>query len=105
MLLSNSKEALKRASERQVDTHASNGLVMTVLQLRHAVVAKARRTAPDGNIAVPQSELPHWVIALQAAELQRRRQTQRHGDDRISEIALVLVLMKGQERARLIAID
>jgi len=30
--------------------------VITVLQPRDAVIAKARRAAPDGNIAVPKSE-------------------------------------------------
>jgi hypothetical protein len=37
------KEAvpLKRAPERQVDTHATNGFMMTVLQLQHSVVGKA----------------------------------------------------------------
>src|SRR5262245_60319769 len=45
------------------------------------------------------------VVALLTAELECCRQTQRYGDDRIGEIALVLVLMERQARTRLIAID
>ena len=85
---------LERAPERQVNAHPPNDLVTTVPQLRHSVVAKARLTAPNGNVTVPDIELLHGIIALQAAELERRRQTKRHGYNRIGKIALVLVLVK-----------
>src|SRR4029450_9414099 len=49
--------------------------------------------------------LPDRVVALQAAELERPRQTQGHGDDRTGVVVLVLVLVKRQARTRLVAID
>jgi hypothetical protein len=64
ILFSNRKETLERASERQVETPASNSLVITVLQFSHAVVVKARRAAPDSNITVSQGEFLHGVITL-----------------------------------------
>src|SRR5262245_26563108 len=54
---------------------------------------------------MPERKLLHAVVALLTAELECCRQTQRYGDNRIGEIALVLVLMKRQARTRLIAID
>src|SRR5215467_14117341 len=78
---------------------------MSVLQFLHPVVAKTRRTPPDGNIAVLESELVHRIVASQPAKLERRRQTQRHGDDWMGEIALVFVLVERQARTRLVAVD
>lgn len=99
------RRPLEGTAERQIDAHAPNGLVTAILQLRHAVIAKARRAAPHGDIAMPESELIHRVVSLQASELEYRRQTQRHGNDRIGEVALVLVLVQRQVRTRLIAVD
>jgi hypothetical protein len=69
------------------------------------MIAKTRRPTPNRNVAVPESELLYRVGSPEAAEMERRRQTQRHGDDRIVEIALILVLVKREARARPIAID
>jgi hypothetical protein len=54
---------------------------------------------------MPERELLHRVVSLQAAELEYRRQTQRDGNDRIGEVALVLVLVERQTRTRLVAVD
>ena len=72
------KEALECAAKRQIKAQTPKGLMMTVLQLSHAVEAKARRTAPHGDISVSYGELLHRVIAFLAAELERRRQTERN---------------------------
>jgi hypothetical protein len=49
--------------------------VLAFLQFRNAVVVEPGRTAPNGDIAVTQSELPDGVIALLAPELEGRGKT------------------------------
>src|ERR1700730_12746985 len=51
------------APKREVDPHPADLLVLAVLQLWDTVVAKARRAAPDGDVAVAQRELADWVVA------------------------------------------
>ena len=74
--------------------------MLAVLQLRHTVVGKPRRAAPHYHVAVPKNKLLHAVAPLQPAELEGGRQTQRHGDDRVTIIALVSVLMQRQPGSR-----
>ena len=62
----------QRPAEGEVQPHPSNGSVLAFLQFRNAVVAEPGRTAPNGDIAMTQSELPDRVIALLAPELEGR---------------------------------
>ncbi len=55
-------------------------LVLALLQLRNTVVAEARPPAPDGNVTVMQRELPDGIVALQATELEGRREVPKDTD-------------------------
>ena len=48
--------SLERAAEGEVDRRAAELCVFAVLQLGDAVIAEARRAAPDGDVAVAQGE-------------------------------------------------
>src|SRR5689334_15094126 len=74
-------------------------------QRQHTVITQPRRTAPDHDIAVLERDALRAIGAAQPAEQERGGESERYGDDRLSVIALVAVLMQRQACPRLIAID
>ena len=80
--------------------------MLAILQHCNAVVAEPRRRpAPDRNVTVTQRVFLYRIGALRPAELEGRGQAERSGNDRIGEIALVLVLVQRQPRAGLVPVD
>ena len=75
------------------------------LDRRHAVVAKARRGAPDDDVAVAKRHAHRPIRALQAAEEKRCRKSERDGHDRRVEVALVAILMQREAGAGNVAVD
>ena len=96
---------LERATKRQIDAQAPHDCVMPFLELCYSVVAKAGRAAPNGDVAVLEDEFLYRVVALQAAELEGRRQAKRYRYNGIGEITLVLVLVQRKASARFIPIN
>src|SRR5947209_4728352 len=79
--------------------------MLAIPQRRDAVKGKPCRAAPHDQIAMLQPKTLWCVAAFQSAEQKRRGQPERNRDDRGGEIVLILVLMQGHSRARLIAVD
>ena len=75
------------------------------LQRRDTVIAKAARSAEHDDVAMLENDALHLILALLPAEQKGRRHAERHGDDRLAEVALVLILMQREARARLVTID
>ena len=74
-------------------------------QRQDAVVAQPVRTAPHHHVAVLERQALRLVCPSRPAEQEHRGDAERHRDDRLTEIPLVAVLMQGQPRSRLVAID
>src|SRR5690348_1812189 len=71
----------------------------------NAVIAKARRAAPDDDVAMPKRKTPWPFRTPQPAEEEHCGKTERDRHDRRTEIALVAILMQRESRARIVAID
>jgi hypothetical protein len=71
----------------------------------HAVIAEPRGTAPDHYVAVHEPHPHRRALAGEPAEQEHRRDAEGHRDDRRRKVPFVAVLVQGQARARLVAID
>src|SRR5436190_17652773 len=83
-----------RFSKRQVDALAAQNGVFAIGERGYAVKEQPRRPAPYDDVAMGQPKSSRLVAALQSAEQEDRRNSQRHRDDRRPEILLVPVLMQ-----------
>src|SRR5207248_6731717 len=94
----NSPAVLAGLAKSQIDALLSQQRVNAFLQRHHAVVAQARRSAPDRHVAVLERHADRLVGSLQAAEQKNRRQAERNRHDGRAEVTLVAVLMKRKPR-------
>src|SRR5438093_13238779 len=79
--------------------------MLPVLERRHAVVNKARRTAPHRDIAVFDTQPAHGVGAPLAAPQEYGGQAERDRHDWSPLVILVAVLMQAQFGPRNVPVD
>src|SRR2546430_2689553 len=70
--------------------------MMAWLEWQHAVISQPRGSAPNSYVAMRQLHADCCICPVEAAEQECGWESQRHGDDRLVEISLVLVLMQRQ---------
>jgi len=75
------------------------------LQGQHSVIPQSRRPSPHHNITMRHRNAKRPVRTLHPAKYENRRNSQRDGNNRLAKVSFILVLMKGQPRSRLVAID
>src|SRR5580693_5650030 len=92
-------------AEGEIEAGGAGDLVDARLERQDAVMIEPRRAAPHDHIAVAKRHAPRALGALDSAELKSRRQADRHRYDRMAVVALVSILVKGQPRSRLVAVD
>src|SRR6202049_1383688 len=79
--------------------------MMACLEWQHAVISQPRGSAPNSYVAMRQLHADCCVCPVEAAEQECGGEPQRHGDDRLVEILLVLVLMQRQSCTAVVPID
>ncbi len=79
--------------------------MFAILQRRNAVIAQPGGTSPDKYISMYDLNALCLVSPLQSTEEEGCGQSQRDGDYRLREIALIFVLVQRQSRAGFISID
>src|SRR5580704_18397571 len=78
-------------AEGQIDALATEHRMHGLLQRQHAVIAHARRTAPDDDVAMCQ-RYAAWALATgRATEQKDSRQAERHGNDGRRKVAFIFV--------------
>src|SRR5229473_42053 len=93
------KLASMRLAEGQIDALAAQQSMLAIGERRDTVKEQPRRPAPHHDIAVLEPVSLRLVGAHKSAEKEDCRQSERHRDDGVSEIAFVLVMMQGHPRA------
>ena len=78
---------------------------MACLEWQHAVISQPRGSAPNSYVAMRQLHADCCICPVEAAEQECGGESQRHGDDRLVEISLVLVLMQRQSCTGVVPID
>ena len=98
--------AQRARRKRQVDaSRARRTDAREFRERRDAVVAQPARAAPHDDVAVLERRRSGRSLRFKPPNRNVGRHAERHGHDRLREVALVLVLMQRQPRAGLVAVD
>src|SRR5262245_5318629 len=94
-----------RLAKAEIDAVIAHQRVMSRREGHHAVVPESGGSTPHDYVAVLERHARNPVRPAEPAEQKTRWDAERHGDDRLVEVPFVLVLVQGQSRTRLVAVD
>src|SRR5206468_2977250 len=92
-------------AEGEVNPMATHQRMMGFLERHDPVIAQSGRPTPHHYVAMRQLYPARLVGSTQPTEQEDGWNAQRHGDNRLPKILLVLVLVERQPGTRLVAID